>query len=189
MTTLQLTKISMSIGSGQPYPEQLRQNYFVDHDREILWIINRKNAGTSIREALGVRVMVQAVEAHQFAHYHTVTIIRHPWARLTSGLYNPYNGPLAFAERVQQEILDRPSPWHVDPHLWPQWVPILGFRVDRYIQFVNLPTEWALLQQEYTLPDLEHKNRGTGHNWRDQNFDWSLLLPWYEPDFELWKRD
>jgi len=133
MTTLKLTTVAMALETCRMYPEQLRQNYFVDHDREILWILNRKNAGTSIREALGVRVMVQAVEAHQFAHYHTVTIIRHPWARLTSGLYNPYNGPLAFAERVQKEILDRPSPWHVDPHLWPQWVPILGFRVDRYI--------------------------------------------------------
>jgi len=170
-----------------------RQLYHPDHDRKILWILQRKNASTSILELMKCRSMIMVEETLPFRDYYTITIVRHPWARVTSGMYNPYgHGPRTFAQKVQEEILDRETPRDIDPHLWPQWVALEGFRVDRWLHFERLDDDWKALQADFDLPDMVRMNVGDGHQWRDQDFDWNLLLPLYEPDFafcEDWERE
>ena len=176
---------------------QPRMNFYADTDRDILWIIHRKVAGTSLRKALDVAMTIPAEEAlpHN-ASMRTITVVRHPWDRITSGMFNIFNGgpEVPFAQRISEEITSREGPHAVDWHFWPQWYVIDGFRVDDVILFENLAEGWCRLQSEYDLPELGHFNKGDGHDWRlpeGEPFDWSPLLPWYEPDFafcEEWKR-
>ena len=127
--------------------EQPRVSYHIDHGREILWILHRKNAGTSLRHAFGagrgdVTGGVGAADALAWNGYHTISSIRHPWDRITSGLYNPYDDDRPFERKIREEILTRPSARHIDSHLWPQWVTLEGFRVDRWLRFDRLREDW-----------------------------------------------
>ena len=67
--------------------EQPRVSYHIDHGREILWILHRKNAGTSLRHAFGagkghMTGGVDAEDALAWNGYHTISSIRHPWDRI-----------------------------------------------------------------------------------------------------------
>ena len=184
--------------------------YHVDHLHKVLWVLSRKNAGTSVRHAIEpFGVGETREEAQRYSYYHTITVIRHPWDRLTSGLHNPYSDSRPFAQKVEDEIL-RPLrdswkkyavamginwlPASMDHHLWPQWVTIDTFRIDRWLHFDSLQDDWSALQREFEYPDLEHHNQGEDRDWRrpdGEPFDWSPLLALYEPDFALcadWER-
>lgn len=169
-------------------PPQPRLNFHVDSKRELLWIIHRKVAGSSLRKALGIRAMVPHDVALPYNNWRTIMVVRHPWDRITSAICNVF-GPIgeSFAKRITEEILSREGPHAIDWHLWPQSYAANGFRVDDLILFEHLPERWASLRNEYDLPVLEHINRGKGHDWRHPNgeeFDWAPLLPLYERDFE-----
>lgn len=176
--------------------------YHVDHLRQILWALPRKNAGTSIREAIHNLPSVDYAGAFGFNNYHTISVIRHPWDRLTSALYNPFTDDRPFAQKVEEEILgplrecwmaDTFAPLaptrHIDPHLWPQWATTHGLRVDRWLSFDRLDDDWAKVQADFgPYPDLQHLNAGEPHDWcrpDGEPFDWSPLLGLYGPDFEL----
>ena len=168
---------------------QPRQCFHVDHNRGVLWILHRKNASTSMRKAIGMKRAVLEGEAIPFVHYHTITLLRHPWDRVTSGLYNPFGDtPRSFRQTLQDEILDQSDLSMVDRHLWPQWYMMDGFRIDRTLFYEHLERDWAELQEEYDLPKLEWQNKGISHDWRrpdGEPMDWSVLNEWYEQDFEL----
>jgi hypothetical protein len=168
---------------------QPRQGFHVDHDRRLLWILHRKNASGSIQKAIGSIGGCLDTEALPYNHYHTITLLRHPWDRLTSGLYNPFGeGPRAFRQTLQEEILNKPHVRMVDRHLWPQWYMMDGFRVDRTLIYERIEEDWAEIMQEFGYPELEWQNEGFYHNWRKPDwepFDWSVLNEWYEQDFEL----
>ena len=173
-----------------------RLNYHVDHDRKILWILHRKNAGTSIRKAIGCHSMVSAEEALPYnkwsARYTKITALRHPWSRVTSALHNPFDDDRPIAQKVQEEIFNKPEIADIDWHLWPQWYVMEGFDDIRVLHVETLNGDWMELQREYTLPDLEHQNQGDARDWREQDFDWSLLLPIYGSDFEFgewWEKE
>jgi hypothetical protein len=177
-------------------PPQPKLNFHVDEKNGLLWIIHRKVAGSSIRKALGIRRMIRAEEAIPYnLTLRTITVVRHPWDRLTSGMFNPYYvSPEHFAHRIHEEILNREGPHAVDWHLWPQSYVTKGFRIDDVVLFEHLQERWDGLREEYDLPALEHVNRGNGHDWRCPGgtpFDWTPFLPWYEKDFEYfpdWER-
>jgi len=175
-------------------PPQRKLNFHVDDKNEILWIIHRKVAGSSIRKALGIQAMISAEEALPYnKDLHTITIVRHPWDRITSAAYNIFKGQrnaMPFGQRMQEEILSREGPHAVDWHFWPQSYVLDGFRVDEMEFYENLNSFWKYLQTGYELPDLPWVNKGDGHKWQDQDFDWSLLLPWYKNDFyaEWWEK-
>jgi len=167
-------------------------NYHIDEERRLLWIIHRKVAGSSIREAIGCRVMIDLEKALTARHFHTITVVRHPWARVTSAAHNPYDDDRSFAQKIEEEILSKRSPVHVDWHFLPQWLPLAAFQVNRYILMENLTNEWPDLQRRYDYGELQHKNRGDAHDWREMDFDWSLLEPWYYRDFDInpdWERE
>jgi len=175
-------------------PPQPKLNFHVDEKNDILWIIHRKVAGSSIRKALGIVAMISAEEALPYnASMHTITVVRHPWDRITSGMYNIFKGgpDVPFSQRIHEEILSREGPHAIDWHFWPQSYVMDGFRVDDIDFFENINSHWKYLQTGYYLPDLPWVNRGEGHKWRDQDFDWSLLLPLYENDFyaEWWEKE
>ena len=121
-----------------------------------------------------------------------MTVIRHPWDRLTSGLHNPYDDERPFAQKIEDEILSKPSPHYIDPHLRPQWVLLKDFEVDLALRFDNLDREWDVFRHAYPdLPALEHRNEGPRHDWRTMGYDFSPLMDWYGPDFDLcteWER-
>ena len=108
---------------------------------------------------------------------------------MTSGLYNPYgDDSRSFRQRLDEEVLSQPDLSCVDRHLQPQWYIMEGFRVDRTLIYERLDEDWAELQEEFDLPNLEHMNKGIDHDWRrpdGEPFDWSPLYDWYERDFEL----
>ena len=166
-----------------------RQEYHIDHNRSVLWILHRKNASSSLRKAIETTGGVVDTEALRFKHYHTITLLRHPWDRMTSGLYNPYgDDSRSFRQRLHDEVLTRPDLSCVDRHLQPQWYIMDGFRVDRALIYERLDEDWAELQQDFDLPNLEHANKGIDHDWRrpdGEPMDWSPLYEWYERDFEL----
>lgn len=168
-------------------PPQPKLNFHVDKRNGLLWIIHRKVAGSSLRKALGIRQMVSAEEALPYNEIMTtITVVRHAWDRITSGMFNPYSGPPgSFGQRINEEILSREGPHAVDWHLWPQSYVTDGFRIDEVVLFESLSGKWKELQQAFDLPDLDHVNRGASHDWRcpDGPFDWTPLLPWYEADF------
>lgn len=189
MNTISIKRVEIARDDKVGYssaPLTQRRQYIVDHDRQILWISPQKNAGTSIRHALGRDERDFDTEARKYEHYHTIAIIRHPWDRLTSALHHPYGcDGRSFSETVEQEILNHVSPYHVDGHLWPQWVVLLGFRVDRWLLFEHIGEEWRKLQSVLDLPDLPHQNKTQHKHWREQPYEWSRLMPWYAGDFLL----
>ncbi len=177
-------------------PPQPKLNFHVDKARDILWIIHRKVAGSSLRKALNIQKMVTPGYAVPYnKDMRTITVVRHPWDRITSGMFNPYSGPPgSFEQRIHEEILNREGPHAIDWHLWPQSYAAEGFRIDDIILFEKLAEGWDLLRQEYHLPPLGWVNRGEQHDWRnpDGPFDWSPLMPWYSDDFrycEEWERE
>ena len=170
-------------------------NYHIDHPRKIVWIIHRKLAGASIREALGCRQMVDRETAFRAPEaYKTITCVRHPWDRLTSAAYHPYNAtPDTIRGIIDMEVVFQADPRYMDWHFLPQWIPLKGFRVDYWLVFEHLDESWKRLQKEYPdLPDLEHRNQHGPHDWREQPVEWHKLLRWYAPDFDFnseWERE
>lgn len=170
-------------------------NFHPDTKRGILWVIHRKVAGTSLRKATEAQIMLPPDHADVQAnrHLHTITVIRHPWCRITSAMYNPYTDDRPFRQKIQEEILDAPNPMLIDWHMRPQHLATDLVEIDKWVLYDNLADEWTQLQdlwchQQYGLPDLTWENRGEHAHWREPDgepYDWSPLLPIYEKDFAL----
>ena len=121
-----------------------------------------------------------------------MTCVRHPWDRVTSALYHPYDATKDTFMDIATHVLNG-SVELFDWHFTPQWRPLVGFDVDHWLFFDHLDDDWRGLQEIYgDLPDLEHRNQHGPHDWREQPIEWSDLLCYYAPDFDFnpkWERE
>ena len=148
--------------SGEPYPESFGDELSYATKDHIVWQ----------PEELGELLA---------AGYHTIAIVRNPWARLVSCWADKFEGTVTsagkrmlhdygwspdmrFWEFAQRAIQIQPSMANV--HFRPQHTFHEGLAAE-VIQIEQIGTEWPRLQSKYDLMPLPRANKTKSRDWRE----------------------
>lgn len=155
--------------------------YYFDVVRSMLWILPPKNASSSIKACLNLSRWIGREEALSLNHHFTVGVVRHPFERVVSGLYEVEWEPIPFTQRLMKHLHSS--------IIRPQAPAFEGLRIDTWLHVERLRDEWKILREMKVLPALLNLNTGVRANGRPASWhnacDWSEFMPLYQRDFDL----